>query len=67
MKLGRRAQSLPLFEQAIPVLEKKRRDDGTYILALANAAQLLAERGDERRAAEYLRRAQTLMGRTNAG
>ena len=57
MKLGRRAQSLPLFEQAIPVLEKNRKDDGTYMLALANAAGLLAERGDEQRATEYLSRA----------
>lgn len=61
MKIGRRAQALPLLEQSIRVMETSRGDDGTYVLALANAAQLLAERGQEQLAAEYVGRPQRLM------
>lgn len=61
VKMGRHSQALPLFITAIKVLEKSRSDDATYTLALANAAQLLAERGDTDRANEYVRRAQQLM------
>jgi hypothetical protein len=61
MKVGRRAQALPLLEQAIRVMETSPGDDGIYVLALANAAQLLAERGEEQRATAYLGRAQHLM------
>lgn len=61
MKIGRRAQALPLLEQAIRVMEKSPPDDSIYILTLAHAAQLLAERGEERTAAEYVSRAQRLM------
>jgi tetratricopeptide (TPR) repeat protein len=62
-KMGRQAQSLPLFMDAIKVLEKNRPEDGTYTLALANAAQLLAERGELELANEYVHRAQRLMPR----
>jgi hypothetical protein len=48
---------------AIKVLEKNRPEDGTYTLALANAAQLLAERGELELANEYVHRAQRLMPR----
>ena len=65
-KMGRRSQALPLFINAINVLEKSRPDDATYTLALAHAAQLLAEQGPTELANNYLNRAQRLVATLNA-
>ena len=65
-KMGRRAESLPVFLDAIKVLEKSRPDDATYTLALANAAQLLMDGGEMELANEYLERAKQMMTTLNS-
>ena len=62
MKLSQRLQALPLLLKAIARLEKGTDDLATYTLALANAAQLVAEH-DAARAQKYLERAQSLLQR----
>lgn len=63
VKVGRNGQALPLLLRVINVMEKTPVDDATYTLALANAAQLVARKGDAELATKYLDRSRRLMVR----
>jgi hypothetical protein len=66
-KLGDHRGAGPLVLRAVEQFEQARVDEGTQLLALATAAQLLAHRGDEQRATRYLQRSQELMARMKSG